>query len=57
MEGARIAVGGVASPPEVLEIESIVLVDIPGEVGEALEGVADSSAATVASTRYSTTKS
>jgi hypothetical protein len=50
-------VGGVASPLEVLEIESTVLRNILGEVGETLDGVADSSAATIVSTTYSTTKS
>jgi hypothetical protein len=51
------AVRGVASPLEVLKVELVVLEDIPGVVREALEGVADSSAATVASTRYWTMKS
>jgi hypothetical protein len=67
VEGVEEAVVEVASPPEVLEIELEVLGDIPRGVvgvGEVLEGVgsppklvADSSAATAASTRYSMVKS
>jgi hypothetical protein len=67
VEGVEEAVVEVASPPEVLEIELEVLGDIPRGVvgvGEVLEVVgsppklgADSSTATIASTRYSTMKS
>jgi hypothetical protein len=67
VEGVGKAVVGVTSPPEVLEIELGVLGDILGGVvgvGKVLEGIgsrpklgADSSAAIVASTRYSTMKS